>query len=273
MKQQLLLSISVLGIAFGVAACASNGEYQLSEGKMVIRQALKEADMRAKTADSKEKALALYANIFNENSDDAEVAVAYAKALRESGHASKAVSVLSPHFVKETDNKAVALEYIKDHLEAGVFTAGEHMARNWIETDVERQEKAYVPPKPLEPKVITKDDVKSDSDTVNVVTAEEIPPKPVFYAPYEFYQLLGIALDAQGKKAEAEDALKTALKCVADKEEQAVVMNNLALNLLGQKKIDEAMNMISEAFVIAPDKPKVSRNLELISEIYKNKKK
>lgn len=254
----MLCGALALTLGLGTVACTSNGEYQLSEGRTAIKKLLIDADIRAKNAQDKEKALAVYADVFKDYSDEPDVAVAYAKALRESGYASKAIDVLSPYFAKKKDNPEIAVEYIKDYLAGGMYPAAENMSQNWIETDIDRQKAAYVPPAP------PKD--TSGADPVPVVE-----PAPVFYAPYEFYHLTGIAADAQGKLDEGERNFRTALSLVEDKSDRAVIMNNLALNLFNQNKTDAAMKMISEAFVIAPDKPKIARNLELISDVYKSK--
>ncbi len=253
-----------LMLGTGIMACAPNGQYELSEGRTAIKKMLVDADMRAKNAQNKEKALAVYADVFKDYSHEPDVALAYAKALRESGYASKAIDVLSPHFAKLQNNQDIAVEYIKDYLAGGMYPAAENMALNWIETDIARQRAAYVPPE-------SADSVPTEEASEAPIEKAEPMVEPVitFYAPYEFYQLAGIAADAQGKLDEGERHFRDALSLVEENQDKAVIMNNLALNLFNQNKVDAAMKLISEAFVIAPDKPKIARNLELISDVYK----
>lgn len=79
-----------------------------------------------------------------------------------------------------------------------------------------------------------------------------------FYA----YQVLGIALDAQNKYEDAETAFRQALdKWQGD---PIPVMNNLALNLTNQERLDEALDIMEQAKKAAPNRVEVERNLRII---------
>lgn len=79
---------------------------------------------------------------------------------------------------------------------------------------------------------------------------------------YYAYQILGIALDAQSKYADAEGAFRQALeKWQGD---PIPVMNNLALNLTNQERLDEAVVIMEKAKEQAPNRPEVERNLRII---------
>lgn len=79
---------------------------------------------------------------------------------------------------------------------------------------------------------------------------------------YQAYQILGIALDAQAKYKDAEGAFRQALeKWQGD---PIPVMNNLALNLTNQERLDEALEIMKKAKEIAPNRIEVERNLRII---------
>ncbi len=79
---------------------------------------------------------------------------------------------------------------------------------------------------------------------------------------YNAYQILGISLDAQTKYVEAETAFRQALeKWQGD---PIPVMNNLALNLTNQERLDEAVAIMEKAKETAPNRIEVERNLRII---------
>lgn len=85
---------------------------------------------------------------------------------------------------------------------------------------------------------------------------------------YRMYQTLGIALDAQGKYPEAEKAFRTALE--KWKGDPVPIMNNLALNLTNQERLDEALEIMKRAKTAAPDRLDVERNLRIIRTLNEN---
>ena len=79
---------------------------------------------------------------------------------------------------------------------------------------------------------------------------------------YRAYQVLGIALDAQNDYKQAETAFRKALDLW--KGDPIPVMNNLALNLTNQERLDEALEIMERAKAAAPDRVEVERNLRII---------
>lgn len=83
------------------------------------------------------------------------------------------------------------------------------------------------------------------------------------------YQL-GLALEKQEKHAEAEKAFRDALALWKD--DPIGLMNDLALNLAAQKKIDESLEILYQAKERAPHNAEVERNLRIIMALQQAKK-
>ncbi len=79
------------------------------------------------------------------------------------------------------------------------------------------------------------------------------------------YQMLGIAQDAQGDHVGAETSFRKALTLW--KGDKIPVMNNLALALANQNKIDESVAILKEAKTMDPDRVEIERNLRIISTL------
>lgn len=79
------------------------------------------------------------------------------------------------------------------------------------------------------------------------------------------YLALGTALDAQNNHEEAESAFRKGI----DKWEgdPAPIMNNLALNLASQNKLDQAIDMLKRAKEISPNRIEIERNIRIISTL------
>lgn len=79
------------------------------------------------------------------------------------------------------------------------------------------------------------------------------------------YLALGTALDAQNNHEEAESAFRKGI----DKWEgdPAPIMNNLALNLAAQNKLDQAIDMLKRAKEISPNRIEIERNIRIISTL------
>ncbi|MCK6417368.1 MAG: tetratricopeptide repeat protein [Alphaproteobacteria bacterium] len=87
--------------------------------------------------------------------------------------------------------------------------------------------------------------------------------------PNALYQL-ALGLEKQEKHAEAEKAFRDAL--AHWKEEPTSLMNDLALNLAAQKKIDESLDVLYQAKERAPHDTDVERNLRIIMALQQAKK-
>lgn len=72
------------------------------------------------------------------------------------------------------------------------------------------------------------------------------------------YHLLGIALDAQGKHEKAEIAFRKGLDMWQGN--PLPIMNNLALNLINQQYLDEAVEILNKASALDPDNLEVEKN-------------
>ncbi len=79
---------------------------------------------------------------------------------------------------------------------------------------------------------------------------------------YEAYHYLGIALDSKNMYEQAEQAYREALEHW--KGNPTVVMNDLALNLAAQDKVEESAELLEKAAALAPDDKEIERNLRII---------
>ena len=79
------------------------------------------------------------------------------------------------------------------------------------------------------------------------------------------YLALGTALDAQNYHEQAEVAFRRGLD--QWKGDPAPMMNNLALNLASQNKLDQAIDMLRKAQEISPGRMELERNLRIISTL------
>ncbi|MGQ0526930.1 MAG: hypothetical protein ACT4OY_02690 [Alphaproteobacteria bacterium] len=79
------------------------------------------------------------------------------------------------------------------------------------------------------------------------------------------YLYSGIALDAEGDHKQAEQSFRNAL---ANWEgDPTPIMNNLALNLAAQEHLDEAIELLTKAKELAPDRIEVERNLRIVTAL------
>lgn len=79
------------------------------------------------------------------------------------------------------------------------------------------------------------------------------------------YLALGTALDAQNAHEEAETAFRDGLD--RWKGDPAPILNNLALNLASQNKLDQAIDMLNKAREVSPGRVEIERNLRIISTL------
>ena len=101
-------------------------------------------------------------------------------------------------------------------------------------------------------------------DLGNYITAEEYAQKAIIQNPenYQAYHFLGIALDAQNLHEPAENAFRKALEYWQG--DATAVMNDLALNLTTQEKLDEAAEILDRAATLAPNDKDIERNLRIL---------
>lgn len=79
------------------------------------------------------------------------------------------------------------------------------------------------------------------------------------------YLALGTALDAQNYHEQAEVAFRRGID--KWKGDPTPIMNNLALNLASQNKLDQAIDMLKKAQEISPGRVELERNLRIISTL------
>lgn len=79
------------------------------------------------------------------------------------------------------------------------------------------------------------------------------------------YLALGTALDAQNYHEQAEVAFRKGID--QWKGDPAPIMNNLALNLASQNKLDQAIDMLKKAQEISPGRVELERNMRIISTL------
>jgi len=79
------------------------------------------------------------------------------------------------------------------------------------------------------------------------------------------YLALGTALDAQNYHEQAEVAFRRGID--KWKGDPAPIMNNLALNLASQNKLDQAIDMLEKAKAISPGRMEIERNLRIINTL------
>lgn len=79
------------------------------------------------------------------------------------------------------------------------------------------------------------------------------------------YLALGTALDAQNYHEHAEVAFRRGIDNW--KGDPAPIMNNLALNLASQNKLDQAIDMLQKAKEISPGRVELERNLRIVSTL------
>ncbi|MBI3440772.1 MAG: tetratricopeptide repeat protein [Proteobacteria bacterium] len=160
---------------------------------------------------------------------DYDIALNYAQLLRKTGRAQQAAEVLSPF--AET-------RYGKIKGDAEPIVLNEFAA---IQIDLGEFKKAET--------------------ILNGVLEDNRTRK--FYA--DAYNLMGIALDAQGQHKEAEQSLRQALSMWRG--DPASVMNNLAVCLASQGLFDEAIVTLRQALIMSPRKQEIAHNIQLVSEL------
>lgn len=79
------------------------------------------------------------------------------------------------------------------------------------------------------------------------------------------YLALGTALDAQNYHEQAEIAFRKGID--QWKGDPAPIMNNLALNLAAQNKLDQAIDMLRKAQEISPGRMEIERNMRIITTL------
>lgn len=233
-------SLLALAIVFSLTACGAKNEplstaLDSMQGKKAATQTrLTTAAAEAIAAGRTSEALMHHGNLYKTDRKDADNALNYAQLLRRTGKSDEALKVLSP-FVKKKPAKDGATTEVHPML------LNEYAAN-----------------------LIERGDLTEAQKIIDRVLADEKAKGQHADA----MNLLGVALDAQGRHKEAETMFKLALE--GWNGNPTTVMNNLALCLASQAKFDEALTTLRQALVIAPDKQEIARNIQIVSELHDN---
>lgn len=101
----------------------------------------------------------------------------------------------------------------------------------------------------------------------NYVTSEEYAKRALNKTPssHKASHALGIALDAQGKHKDAEQAFRSALDIWQG--DPIPLLNNLALCLAAQGYLDESVMLLQKAHNAMPNRTEIERNLRIVSTL------
>ena len=229
-------ALLALAVALLCAGCQSMEVDELiqtrdptkSKPEQQVEDALDRAAMEAAAAAGQPELgrLRLMERAYRRDPENPEVATAYAAALRQAGFANRAAIVLGPFEAKPNASPDIKTELAAIQLELGRYREAEEIAASVART----------------------------------AGSDKAAPVP------RAYHLLGLALEAQGRHAEAERAFRGALE--AWEGDPAPVLNNLALNLAAQGRTVEARDVLLEARASGPaPRPEVERNLRIVEAL------
>lgn len=185
-----------------------------------------------------EEALKLYERLYNNptgvfkpNKKDQDIALNYAQLLRKSGKAQQAADVLAPFMKvrKGGPQESVDPIVLNEYAASSIELGKLDKAEELLNQVLEDQKAA---------------DFHADARN-----------------------LMGVALDASGQHAEAEQSFRMALENW--KGDTTSVLNNLGLCLASQGKFDESLVTLRQALVMAPKKQEIARNIEMVTNLRK----
>jgi len=196
----------------------------------VAKQALRDG--------SPEEALKFYEDAYKNASNDPDNALNYAQVLRKTGNPDRAVMVLAPH-AKEMENSLKAHQKnSRKKLKYDPMLMLEYASSNIESGHFERAEGT------LQNILLVKD-------------TEYLHPQVL--------NLIGVSMDARAMHQAAEPYYRDAMDIWQG--EATTVMNNLALNLAHQGYFDESLTLLRQAHIMAPDKSRLSANIDLVTEL------
>lgn len=239
MRKRLLVTTCLLSLALlmPIASCkpaktplvgkAINGLTGMPNQKEKrLSTAAQNAIAEGKTGE----ALEHYKDLYDDRSTDPDVALNYAQLLRKSGNAEKALDVLKPlitYGIHDEMRDKVDPVLINEYAAAQIETGHFDDAKTLLDRVLE--------------------------DNTNTG------------ARADAYNLLGIALDAEGHHSEAEPAYREALD--GWKGDPTSVLNNLGLCLAAQGRFDESLMTLRQALVRASHKTEVARNIQMVTDL------
>ncbi len=209
------------------------------------------------TAENKEMQSSLNSSIQNEKLNKAMARAA--DSAMQSGQTGQALSILEKSYQRDNQNAETATRYAQALRQSGQIEKAEMVLKSFAnapDASIKTQQEYVF--------------VQLEAGHYDI--AEEIGKKIVAKDSLsaQAHHSLGIALDAQGKHAEAEKSLRAALDMWEG--DPVPVMNNLALNLASQENVKEAVLILKKAKSIAPNRIEIERNLRIISTLNESPK-
>lgn len=218
-RKKTFLFFSML-LSLGLYACQTAPTNSENAHYGHVDNALHKASEKAAKSGKQLQSLSYQEKLYSRNSDDPQIALDFATALRQNDFLLRADTVLKPFADKDSSSPDIHSEYAAIKLAQGQFKSAQKYA--W--------------------RAVKKDDK---------------------HARAQHY--LGIALDAQDKHEAAEKSLRTALELWDG--DPTTVMNNLALCLTAQNKLDEAQDILEQAQAIDPNKIELERNMRIVKAL------
>jgi Flp pilus assembly protein TadD len=228
MKRALLLALLLL------SACKTDTLLGKPVDSMMGRRDAREARLATAANEAIEngrtaEALALYAEYYSHNKGDETIVVNYAQLLRSTGDTQRALEVISP------------------------LVRGAEGTRWENVSALARNEYAAI--------LIARGDFAEAEKALNAVLEDQ---KAIAFHN-DAWNLMGVALDAQGQHREAEQMFRQALD--GWKGDPSSVMNNLGLCLASEGLFDEALTTLRKALVLAPKKSEIAKNVQIVSDL------
>ncbi len=136
----LTLCASILALSACQTTSGTGSQGDTSDRQTKVNNAMTKAATEALNAGNINQALPILEKTYQRNSDDANVATQYAKALRKSGQVEKADIVLKSFANKSDASLETMQEYVSITLETSEYETAEKFARKIIKKDKEYSE-------------------------------------------------------------------------------------------------------------------------------------
>ena len=176
------------------------------------------------------------------------------KALAEAKSDQERLTILGQMHARDPENQAVAIHYAQALRNDEQINA----SRRVLEKFATGENKTAEALTELSITNIALGDFKAAEE--NAADALELSPNDG-----RAYLSMGTALDAQGRHEDAEAAFRSGVKNW--KGDPAPILNNLALNLASQGRLEQSLEILRKAKKISPHRMEIERNLRIISTL------
>lgn len=193
-------------------------------------------------------------NSYNSSKASNIVDKAIEKALKEAKTDQERLTILGQMYSRDPDNQAVAISYAKALRNDEQINPSKRVLEKFT-TGENKTSEALTE---LSITNIALGDFEAAE--INAIDAIELSPKNG-----RAYLSMGTALDAQGKHEKAEKAFRSGIKNW--KGDPAPILNNLALNLASQGRLEQSLEILHKAKKISPNRMEIERNLRIISTL------